>query len=707
MWFRDPERNASVYCLCSALVAGSPTLIRFEETDTPTALNGQVKLSPPGNWTLKIYEQSSTTNLNPANATRLVEERAVFVVGAVEPESGWSGTECPPGSGDDCEDATAILEDSEGAELDRQTVAAGDEVTLTAPSATVLRDGAAYGTVLSGGSIDVPSDCTCDPLTVTLAGVEIVNEADPCGVDVVLDCADLVDALVVEGAGHEGANGLYLPNGTDPNYGAPQWIKADGTNHAILADDEDQPGEYKWFISDFPFDIQTYISDGYFASPVGAPFIVNPGSTTPAPTVRQATIADICGGGGPCDPVTIQLQDSAASPIGAPDVYAAGTTTTKTAPDGTFRTTDGMTTIAAVKSNGTADAPQTQVPYKDAANADQLTTAEDTVFSGGTLRPDTIIPRITIYEPDGVTVQGYTDIGNPFYTVDACAAPPANVLREYSADDTWALPTDPTFKGVWAYVAGAGGSGGGGGISASSTTGGSGGGGGAGTRIWIPSASLSATESIVVGTGGASVSSGNGNPGGDSSFGSLATAKGGNAGAGTNGGGPTTGGSGGSGSTSVPGWGAGSDSGNSGGTGSRSNTDTAGGVGNAVFAGAGGGGAGGINVGTASDGSAGGGCYNANTLTAGGSAGAIAGNGTDGVDDVALQLLIGLTANTIGFGTGGGGGGGAVGGSNGGNGGNGGRAAGGGGGGGCATGGTPGTSGAGGDGFVLVYEVFA
>jgi hypothetical protein len=101
LWFRDPERNASVYCLCRALVAGSPTLIRFEETDTPTALNGQVKLSPPGNWTLKIYEQSSTTNLNPANATRLVEERAVFVVGAVEPESGWSGTECPPG-GDSC-----------------------------------------------------------------------------------------------------------------------------------------------------------------------------------------------------------------------------------------------------------------------------------------------------------------------------------------------------------------------------------------------------------------------------------------------------------------------------------------------------------------------------------------------------------------------------------------------------------------------------
>ena len=160
LWFRDPERNASVYCLCSALVAGSPTLIRFEETDTPTALNGQVKLSPPGNWTLKIYEQSSTTNLNPANATRLVEERAVFVVGAVEPESGWSGTECPPGSGDDCEDGTVILVDSEGTELDSVTVASAGEASMTAPDVTVRQTdgntGITVGSAPAGGTYLLP-----------------------------------------------------------------------------------------------------------------------------------------------------------------------------------------------------------------------------------------------------------------------------------------------------------------------------------------------------------------------------------------------------------------------------------------------------------------------------------------------------------------------------------------------------------------------
>ena len=144
--------------------------------------------------------------------------------------------------------------------------------------------------------------------------------------------------------------------------------------------------------------------------------------------------------------VTVQLRDSGGTNIGAPDVYTPGTNTTKTAPDGTFRTTNGLTTIAAVRSNGTADAPQTRVPYKDAANADQLTTAEDTVFSGGTLRPDTFIPRITIYESDGVTVQGYTDIGTPFYTVDACPACPVVTKFIWQAGDAdtylWTVTAD-------------------------------------------------------------------------------------------------------------------------------------------------------------------------------------------------------------------------------------------------------------------------
>ena len=420
LWFRDPERNASVYCLCSALVAGSPTLIRFEETDTPTALNGQVKLSPPGNWTLKIYEQSSTTNLNPANATRLVEERAVFVVGAVEPESGWSGTECPPCSGDDCEDGTVILVDSEGTELDSVTVASAGEASMTAPDVTVRQTdgntGITVGSAPAGGTyllpetviryndgsgvvttqtyntlgsdpnitpdVTVPAralkdsddnpigstvitladlldntvpncpECPpCDPLTVTLAGVEIVNEADPCGVDVALTCADLVDAVVVEGAGTDAANGLYVRSGEDN--GQPEYTSA--SNYRI---------HYEYFgIDDIRWSIDDDITDSLYSADSGVNLFDRTWSVLngsgPVPTVSQATIGDICGGGDcpPCDNVTVQLQDSAASPIGAPDVYPAGTVTTKTAPDGSVTINNSVPTTlhtVAVRSNGTA-----------------------------------------------------------------------------------------------------------------------------------------------------------------------------------------------------------------------------------------------------------------------------------------------------------------------------------------------------------------
>lgn len=421
LWFRDPERNASVYCLCSAIVAGSPTLIRFEETDTPTALNGQVKLSPPGNWTLKIYEQSSTTNLNPANATRLVEERAVFVVGAVEPESGWSGTECPPGSGDDCEDGTVVLVDSEGTELDSVTVASAGEASITAPDVTVRQTdgntGITIGSAPAGGTYllpetviryndgsgvvttqtyntlgsspnitpdvtvparalkdsddnpigstvitladlldnTVPNCPPCDPLTVTLAGVEIVNEADPCGVDVALTCADLVDAVVVEGAGTDAANGLYVRSGEDN--GQPEYTSA--SNYRI---------HYEYFgIDDIRWSIDDDITDSLYSADSGVNLFDRTWSVLngsgPVPTVSQATIGDICGGGDcpPCDNVTVQLRDSAASPIGAPDVYAAGTTTTKTAPDGTVLR-DGSP-YGFVKSNGSIDVPSSVTPF--------------------------------------------------------------------------------------------------------------------------------------------------------------------------------------------------------------------------------------------------------------------------------------------------------------------------------------------------------
>jgi hypothetical protein len=56
---------------------------KFTITDSATELpySGQMDFDPTGQWLYKIYEQSSSTNLIYQNATSLVEEGIVTVVG--------------------------------------------------------------------------------------------------------------------------------------------------------------------------------------------------------------------------------------------------------------------------------------------------------------------------------------------------------------------------------------------------------------------------------------------------------------------------------------------------------------------------------------------------------------------------------------------------------------------------------------------------
>ncbi len=64
-------------------------------------------------------------------------------------------------------DATYDLKDADGNTLSSGSIPSQVNAVITAPSATVLRDGSPYGTVLSGGSIDVESDCPT-PLDSTI-----------------------------------------------------------------------------------------------------------------------------------------------------------------------------------------------------------------------------------------------------------------------------------------------------------------------------------------------------------------------------------------------------------------------------------------------------------------------------------------------------------------------------------------------------------
>ena len=83
--------------------AEGPLLLRFDETGGTTALplNSEVQLSE-GDWHLQVYEQASTTNLNPSLATRFVWKEDVRVsnaAGAPDPSAYDPCDYCDEGEG--------------------------------------------------------------------------------------------------------------------------------------------------------------------------------------------------------------------------------------------------------------------------------------------------------------------------------------------------------------------------------------------------------------------------------------------------------------------------------------------------------------------------------------------------------------------------------------------------------------------------------
>ena len=304
-------------------------------------------------------------------------------------------------------------------------------------------------------------------------------------------------------------------------------------------------------------------------------------------------------------------------------------------------------------------------------------------------------------------------------------AAPANVLREYTASDTWNKPTSPSFVGAFVVCVGAGGGGECGDLRAGTTvqaTGGSGGGGGWVVWDFIAAASLGLTESVTVPLGGAGAPGRNtagdgiaGTLGGDASFGTHVIALGGAVGTGTETGRDVVGCTPRKGSNILLGHPA-MRAGNIGGcagyywptTGVPQFTTNS----SRAPGGAPGGNGGSRIVGGGTTAARGGGdVWNGTALTGQGLPGATgAGNGGNGTGNIVLTLLssYGLTT-TNGAGGGGGGGGAGTGVTNAGNGGNGAISAGGGGGGGGTVGvgdGISGDGGNGGNGIVYVYEIY-
>jgi len=516
-------------------------------------------------------------------------------------------------------------------------------------------------------SASIPDPCeqegpvvlTAPDGSISWDGITFTNVVSGGTIDI--DCDTLVDAAyAVDGGSVTGtykitgtANGrsIYTLDGTHRfEYSGTRWeLIKPGGNYQAAVGSETFPWEADW-------------------------------SLTPV-TVTQATIGAYCDDCEPANPVEVEVNGTLYASVPAAGSVDIPVINTATTPIGTV--TPGVDVEIPDSAISVDSTPELNLPATVALNI----TLNDGTNPVTPVDVDTSTPGVMAIE------------------IAPCPTPPANVLREYTADDTWSKPSSTFFQGVWVLVAGGAGSGASGSVGATNKTGGTGGSGGALVRRWVPAASLAGTESVTIGAGGATATLSAGNNGADTSFGTHAIAKGGIGGI-YNGSATQPGPAGGDVLACTPVASGMADSGAPGGQAGRTTANTlAGGDGMTAFAGAGGGGGGGYTTGGGATGGRGGGTYQGGTLTQGGVGGTAGNNGTDGVSDINLNPFGELVASTIGFGTAGGGGGGSgAAGATGGNGGNGGRAAAGGGGGAGTV--TAGTGGSGGNGFCIIYEVY-
>jgi hypothetical protein len=157
--FTDIERGGNAYCVVEPGNSGGAFIsLTFTETTAPVALDGEVLLAPPGNWNVKIYEQTSSTNLVPASANRLVKDVDIFVVGDGVADGGWTET-CPPDGGE-CDPLSYSLVNSNNDELDGGSVPdpCGEQLTLNAPDANIRTTDTLLNVaqVPSGNTYDLP-----------------------------------------------------------------------------------------------------------------------------------------------------------------------------------------------------------------------------------------------------------------------------------------------------------------------------------------------------------------------------------------------------------------------------------------------------------------------------------------------------------------------------------------------------------------------
>lgn len=723
--FNDPDRNSNAYCIVQAGNAtGAMITLTFTEVASgAVATSGQVTLSPPGNWQVTIYEQTSSSNLNTANANRLVYTQAIFVEGGAGAETGWTD-ECPS-TGDECDPLTVEVNGTTYGTL-------GDPCGATF-DVDVVQDGTPVGSLV-GGEWVIPScgDLSYELVNSATMELESGTVPDPCGETLQLIAPDGIirttNTLLTVGQVPSGdvfnlpQTSVMYSNGTVITSLFLTDTTFDGVNlqtdaHILAAELRNSLGNV---VGATIVDAADLMNDTVPIAPDGdITFDGLPVGTVPSGDTTNLDCGTLLDGAYVQDGGSVTGNYFGTGTLNGREVYTKDV-------DHNLEYTGTRWRLVKPGSDVDAALGSETYPWEADWSATSVTVEQATIGSycgGNQVQCSDLTIAIngttygTVADPCGATapVDVHDSNGNDVGSLVSGAwvvAAPANVLHEYTTGGTWNKPTAPSFKGVWVFAAGGGGSGGAGAINNTNVSGGSAGGGGSLVRLWIPAASLGLTETYAIGAGGAGVATGAGGAGGATLFGAHVEAKGGSAGAA----GQTTtssiaGGAGGNATLNTPVVNGASISGGAGGFGARSSAAIGDGTTGVLNAAAPGGGGGtGVNSTTAGgNGRSGGGAWST-SLTAGGAGGiSPGGNGTAGVSDIYLNPFLGLVTPTIGIGTGGGGGAGATT-ANAGAGAAGGRAAGGGGGGSCYQ--TPagfirGASGAGGNGFLLVYEMYA
>lgn len=109
----------------NTVVSGNNVFLYFTETETEDAVNGDITISPQGDWDMTLYNQSSSTNLDPSLADTELLTEVIRVDIADAAATGFTGT-CADAVGNDF---TLVINYS-GAEVYNATVDASVNNTI-------------------------------------------------------------------------------------------------------------------------------------------------------------------------------------------------------------------------------------------------------------------------------------------------------------------------------------------------------------------------------------------------------------------------------------------------------------------------------------------------------------------------------------------------------------------------------------------------